>query len=380
MPRPRRWQRGCIRWSGRLSSHRCCGDWPRAARAAPTAALPSCAGSPSPPLRARSSPSSCCRHCSRTRCRCRQGRPRRSRRADTGRRLVGLAGHAVDRRRRRVPGAGRLRRAGRLAHDAGSADRCAGRRPHVRPRRGDRPHVEQPSDYRYALAAFRPAAAARGCRGHRSIASRVGTPPTVTRRAFALLAVAFPFGLLAQSPLVPLLRHPNSQTQHLVHYIDFRPDANPYVPQFAAMPLSPFWATLADRPRGSRVGGTVLFESYDWDTPRWERLSGQTVIPGYLTGLCVQRRGGELPRDPRYRFATPCTLPTPPTGCEGNRLRRVAETLPAQCRRPHRVDRCRYRSVRNVVRERFGTPTYEDSHIIVFPVPHPHTATAHAPR
>ena len=29
----------------------------------------SCAGSPSPPPRARSSPSSCCRHCSRTRCR-----------------------------------------------------------------------------------------------------------------------------------------------------------------------------------------------------------------------------------------------------------------------------------------------------------------------
>jgi hypothetical protein len=49
-------------------------------------------------------------------------------------------------------------------------------------------------------------------------------------------------------------------------------------------------------------GRAILFESFSWDAPRWERLSGQTVLPGYLTGLCVDQRWGELPRDPAYRF------------------------------------------------------------------------------
>jgi hypothetical protein len=216
------------------------------------------------------------------------------------------------------------------------------------------------------------------------IAARVGTPPTVARRAFALLALAFPIVLLlVQSPLVPLLRHPNSQTQHLVYYIDFRPEANPYVPQFAAMPLSPFWATLADRPRGSlRIAAAPFyFESYDWDAPRWERLSGQTVIPGYLTGLCVPRRGGELPRDPRYRFDNAVHLAD-------------AAELDAKAidyvvwQKPYRLNVAGHiesigadtAACENVMRDRFGTPSYEDSHIIVFPVPHRNPATAHAPR
>jgi hypothetical protein len=61
---------------------------------------------------------------------------------------------------------------------------------------------------------------------------------TAPRRALALLALGLPVVLLAaSSPLAPLLRHPNSQTQHLVNYIDFRPANNPYIPQFEATPL-----------------------------------------------------------------------------------------------------------------------------------------------
>jgi hypothetical protein len=216
------------------------------------------------------------------------------------------------------------------------------------------------------------------------IAAILGTPPTGAHRALAMLALAFPFVLLlAQWPLAPLLRHPNSQTQHLVNYIDFRPDANPYVPQFAAMPLSPYWATLAERPRGSlRIAAAPFyFESYDWDAPRWERLSGQTVIPGYLTGLCVPRRGGEMPRDPRYRFANAARL-TDPADLDAKAIDFVV------WQKPYRLDVAGHiesigtdtAACEAILRERFGAPSFEDSHIIVFPIPHPNAATPHAPR
>jgi len=216
------------------------------------------------------------------------------------------------------------------------------------------------------------------------IAALVGTPTSGARRALAMLALAFPFVLLlAQWPLAPLLRHPNAQTQHLVNYIDFRPDENPYLPQFAAMPLSPYWATLAKRPRGSlRIAAAPFyFESYDWDAPRWERLSGQTVIPGYLTGLCVPRRAGELPRDPRYRFANAAILADP--------VDLAAKAIDyVVWQKPYRLDVAGHiesigtdtAACEGVLRERFGTPSFEDSHLIVFPVPHPNAATAHAPR
>jgi hypothetical protein len=216
------------------------------------------------------------------------------------------------------------------------------------------------------------------------IAALLGTPPTGARRSLAMLALAFPFVLLlAQWPLAPLLRHPNSQTQHLVNYIDFRPDENPYVPQFAAMPLSPYWATLAARPHGSlRIAAAPFyFESYDWDAPRWERLSGQTVIPGYLSDLCVPRRGGELPRDARYRFANAARL-ADPADLDAKAIDYVVWQKPYRLNVAGHIESIGTDTAacEVVLRERFGAPSFEDSHIIVFPVPHPNAATSHAPR
>jgi len=216
------------------------------------------------------------------------------------------------------------------------------------------------------------------------ISTLLGTPPTGTRRALAMLALAFPFVLLlAQWPLAPLLRHPNSQTQHLVNYIDFRPDENPYVPQFAAMPLSPFWATLAAHPRGSlRIAAAPFyFESYDWDAPRWEQLSGQTVIPGYLTGLCMPRRAGELPGDPRYRFANAARL-ADSADLDAKTIDYIVWQKPYRLNVAGHIESIGADTAmcEGVLRERFGTPSFEDSHIIVFPVTHPNPATPHAPR
>src|SRR5204863_9707244 len=75
-------------------------------------------------------------------------------------------------------------------------------------------------------------------------------------------------------------------------------------PYIEGIPLSPFWQSLASLPAGSvRIAAAPFyFESFNWDAPRWERIAHHSVVPGYLTGLCVNERAGEVPRDPRFRF------------------------------------------------------------------------------
>ena len=216
------------------------------------------------------------------------------------------------------------------------------------------------------------------------LATHVARPATAAARALAFAVVAAPIALLAaQSPLLPLLRQPNGETQHLVNYIDFRPDHNPYVPQFEAIPLSPFWASLAARAPGSlRIAAAPFyFESFDWDAPRWERLSGQTVLPGYLTGLCVDHRAGELPRDQRFRFANAVHL-ADAGALAAKAIDYVAWQKPFQLINGSTKEAigADTAACEPVLRARFGTPVFEDSHIIVFPVSHTNDSAAHAPR
>ncbi len=204
------------------------------------------------------------------------------------------------------------------------------------------------------------------------VAAHVAQTATPWRRTLAFLVLALPVALLAaQSPLVPLLRRPNGQTQHLVNYIDFRADHNPYVPQFKAMPLSPFWQSLASKPAGSvRIAAAPFyFESFDWDAPRWERLSGQTVLPGYLTGLCVDHRPGEVPRDSRFRFTNAVHL-ADAAALNAKAIDYVAWQKPyiLQVAGHSEAIGTDTASCETALRAKFGTPAFEDSHIIVFPV------------
>jgi len=216
------------------------------------------------------------------------------------------------------------------------------------------------------------------------LADRVADGPSIARRALAVSVLVLPIAALAmQSPLVTFLRRPNSQTQHLVNYIDFRPESNPYLPQFAATPISPYWATLATLPAGTlRIAAAPFyFESFDWDAPRWERLSSQTVLPGYLTGLCVDHRAGELPRDPKYRFANAVHL-ADDAALQSKHIDYVAWQKPYVRHIAGRSEAIGTDTAacEAVLREKFGTPVFEDSHIIVFPVPHPKNAAPNAAR
>ena len=168
MPWPRRWRRGCIRWSGRSSRRRCCGGSSRCvvcaddqrrraflrwlALAAATGAL--AAAVVLPPL-ARAP------DVARV-----QGRARYPGRANIGRRLVRMDWHALDTGRHRLHDARDPWRRRRMARRSCRANRGAWIDSHVRARRGNRPHVEPSAGDGFALsAAVRPAAAARhGCR------------------------------------------------------------------------------------------------------------------------------------------------------------------------------------------------------------------------
>lgn len=212
-------------------------------------------------------------------------------------------------------------------------------------------------------------------------ARRIATPASLSRQAAAFAVALLPcVALASQSPLPEMLRRPNAQTLHLVYHFDFRPGRNPYLPHLEAIPLSPFWATLAAEPRGSlRVAvAPFYFESYDWDAPRWERESGQTVVPGFLTGLCMDQRWGEVPPDARYRFRNAVHL-SAGAGLAQQDVQYVVWQKPYMRSRDGKplpiggdtawCERLMFAT--------FGTPVYEDAALIAFRIPPP---PPHAPR
>ncbi len=204
------------------------------------------------------------------------------------------------------------------------------------------------------------------------IARRIAVPRTRTRMRVALAAgtALLPCVALAwQSPLFAMLRHPNTQTLQAMFHFDFRPAANPFLPRIAATPLSPYWATLARNPPGSlRIAAAPFhFESYNWDAPRWERLSRQTVLPGYLTGLCVARRPGEVPDTPEFRFRNAVHLANP-AELAAKRIDYVVWQKPYVLTSAGRTEAIGTDTAgcEAVLRAKMGEPVYEDSLIIVF--------------
>ncbi len=207
------------------------------------------------------------------------------------------------------------------------------------------------------------------------IAGRIATPETTGGRLMFAAVAALPvIALAAQSPLEPMLRHPNAHALGSVHYMDFRPEKNPILPYQEAIPVSPFWASLATAPPGSlRIAAAPFyFESYDWDAPRWEARARQVVLPGFLTGLCVDRRWGEVPQDPRFRFRNAVHLADERSLAQ-RRIDYVVWQKPyVQASRGEPVaigaDTAHCEAA---LRTKFGPPAFEDSSIIAFRVaPH----------
>lgn len=130
---------------------------------------------------------------------------------------------------------------------------------------------------------------------------------------FLLLVTGALFGLLWFSPWPKLLAEPNSHTQHSVFRFDYREDHNLIRLYQQDFPLSPIWAEFAKHEPGSLkiAVAPFSFETHHWDAVRWEQISHQRVLPGYLVGLCMDRRWGEVPNGEGYAFENVAYLADP---------------------------------------------------------------------
>lgn len=177
------------------------------------------------------------------------------------------------------------------------------------------------------------------------------------------------FAHAVQSPLLQSLRHPNNETLHSYFQFDYRPGRNPFAEWMETIPMSPVWEHLSARPRGSLKVAVApwQFESYHWGGPRWERTSGQHVIPGLLSGLCVDSRLGEYPRDSRVALRNMVFLADP----DALRAREIGWVV---FQKPFEQTIAGIRDVvgrdlahcRIALEKRYGDPVYEDDAVLVY--------------
>ena len=137
------------------------------------------------------------------------------------------------------------------------------------------------------------------------------------------------------------------------------------------IPLSPWWATLASQPPSSLTLAVAPFPegSAGWDAPRWQRLSRQRVLSGFLTPLCASARETEVPDDVRFAFRNEVHLGNA-AALAGRRVDYVVWQKP-------------YRYVGGgidvqvaadvapcgpALQAHFGTPAYEDESLAVYRV------------
>ena len=189
--------------------------------------------------------------------------------------------------------------------------------------------------------------------------------PRATWTVAGVAGAAACVGLLATSPVREWWERPNRNALHMQYYFDFRPGRNPYVRHLDAMPDSAIWGLLAHQPPGSlRVAvAPFYFESFNWNAPEWERVSGQTLVPAYLSGFCVDWRWGEVPPGPRFAFRNAVHL-----GDVREMSAQRIDLLVWQKPYLRGTDLVgeETRHCEKALRERFGEPAYEDAAVLVF--------------
>jgi hypothetical protein len=185
---------------------------------------------------------------------------------------------------------------------------------------------------------------------------------------------ALGFGLLVTahySPLHSILANPNSNSTHAVFQVDFRADHNPVFQYQKNFPLSRFWRQLASFPPDSLkiVTSPFYFESFNWDAPRWERISRQRVMPGYLTGFCLKHRWGEVPDGDGFRFQN-VGYPGNPQDLQGRRVDLLVfqKPLKMMIEGVELELGIETRDCEKAHRELYSEPVYEDEYLLVFPL------------
>jgi len=188
----------------------------------------------------------------------------------------------------------------------------------------------------------------------------------------SLALVVSVFLLMAYySPLKEILRKPNSNSLHSVYQLDFREDKNLVYRYQKDFPVSPFWQTLAVFPSDTLkiAASPFSFETHHWDAARWEKISHQRVMPGYLNGFCAENRWGEVPLGDGFRFRNAGYLLD-----QSDLIRRGFDLVIYQ--KPFKVQTYQGEkefgmdtaNCESIFREQFPEPVYEDRWLIAFPL------------
>lgn len=204
--------------------------------------------------------------------------------------------------------------------------------------------------------------------GAEALASRIerkwGSVPSIPFLLFPVIL------LIVSSPLWETMRRPNSYTLHSYFQVDYRYDHQVVRENMRTrIPLSSWWETLKNVPAESMLIAVAPYNYFSpkWDAPRWEQLSRQRIIPGFLTGLCVGQRDGELPDDRRFAMRNAVHL----NDAMALRRKKVDSIV---FQKPY-LDSLGGRAeligsdtahCLDVLRARFGKPIYEDDKIAVF--------------
>jgi hypothetical protein len=172
------------------------------------------------------------------------------------------------------------------------------------------------------------------------------------------------------SPLPKMLAKPNSNSLHSVYQFDYRQDKNLIIQYQDRFPVSPFWQKLATLPADSIkiVASPFSFETHHWDAARWEQISRQRIMPGYLTGFCDGFWWGEVPRERGFRFKNVGYLSD-----QNDLIQRGFDLLVFQKPISSEADESQGFALtaghcEPKIREKFPAPVYEDQWLIVFPL------------
>lgn len=187
----------------------------------------------------------------------------------------------------------------------------------------------------------------------------------VASDVFSLLVLLIMFvAVIITSPIRDFIVQPNTNVRHLKYTFEFREEKNEITQFMQSRPLSKFWYSLADNPLQKKIAvAPWYFKSFYWDAPRWEKASKQYIIPGYLLGLCVKQRMGEVPNNARFDFRNVSYL----DDIVDNRKRGIdLIVFQKQERFKHKSSHDDLEGCDVALQDLYGKPIYEDMYIKVF--------------
>jgi len=196
--------------------------------------------------------------------------------------------------------------------------------------------------------------------------------PGILRKLASSALLVSVFLLMAYySPLAKILRKPNSNSLHSVYQFDFREEKNLVYQYQRDFPVSPFWQELALFPRDSLkiAASPFSFETHHWEAARWEQLSHQRVMPGYLNGFCAENRWGEVPSGEGFKFRNVGYLDD-----QGDLINRGFDLVVYQ--KPFKVQTYQGEkefgmdtaNCESIFRQQFPEPVFEDQWLVAFPL------------